>query len=1260
MIDRLLKRQLEPVARDHRRWRRSRGLAACWLAAAAVGIALLLLRHFNGWWSPLVAPVLIGATLLATLWIWRRSREDGFDYAAIARQLETEDPRLHALLLTAVEQQPDATTGELNYLQQRVVTEALAWKRRHLWEQYSGQRLFFAQCRQWAALLLLVAVLINLPAKGPAGVLFSGTRSNGVNVTPGDTSVERGSSLVVLARFEGRMPVEASLVVQPAAGEQRRIPLTKNLDDPVFGGSVPDVKDALSYRIEFAGGRTREFQVTVFEFPELEHADAHIKFPEYTGLPEKTIPNIRRISAVEGSSLDYTFHLNKPVASATLIGRDKAALPLTPDPSRSNVFHAAFALDQSRQYELQLIDDAGRTNKLPPLFVIEVLKNRPPDLKLVAPGDQRVSPLEEIRFKAEAEDDFGLRAYGIAYSLAGGETRYVELGQSASLREKRLLDYLLPLEDLAVATDQLVSYFVWADDAGPDGAARRTSSDMYFAEIRPFDEIFREGPQQEGGGQQGGEQGGESEKLAELQKQIVTATWNLQRRETGAKPSGKFQPDAKVIQDSQKEALSQAQALQEQTDDPRLRGLVDATVKEMEKAVDHLDDAAGNNSLEALPPALSAEQAAYQALLRLQAREFQVSRSRSQQGGGGGGQRSQRQIDQLDLKASENRYETQREAAPQQQAQQQREQLQVLSRLKELAQRQQDLNERIKELQTALQEAESEEEREEARRRLKRLREEQQELMAGIDELNQRMSRPENQSRMAEAQKQLEQTRSEVQNAAESLEDGAVSQALASGARAQRNLQQMSEDLRKQSSSQFSEDMRRMREEARELARKQEELQRQLQTPAPSQQQKTLRDSASDDRQKLASGFNDQARRIDQLLEHANQVTQQAENVEPLLSRQLYDTLRKTSQDDAKNLQETTDELLRSGQLVRPVYERLQSGRSESKRSVAVASDLLRDGFSGEASQLAEKAGRSINELKQDVEKAAASVLGDDTEALRLAARELEDLARQLEREMAGTDSTNRTTGAGASTESAANQAAADAQGAQAGQGQPSGEGTRPGGPQDSPPTASGNSQSAGQQPAPGSAGQPGSAQASTGQPGGSQQTGNSPGQGQPGGTESAGAQAGGQSEGRGPRNQTASGDGGGRFFDRRAGEGADGGGGGGGGGPITGADYTQWADRLRDVEDMLEFPDLRTDVARIRDRARAFRQEYRRAGEKPSWAQVRLEISGPLVEVRSRIAEELARRQSTEAPVPADRDPVPAKFAELVRRYYEQLGKSE
>src|SRR5436190_15837615 len=155
------------------------------------------------------------------------------------------------------------------------------------------------------------------------------------------------------------------------------------------------------------------------------------------------------------------------------------------------------------------------------------------------------------------------------------------------------------------------------------------------------------------------------------------------------------QKDTIVVQESQEHALDQVQTMQERAADARAKALLEAVEKEMDKALKHLG--AATNSPGALSNALAAEQAAYQALLRLSAHEYQVSRSRNRsKGQNPGQQRNQRQIDELELKQSENKYENQRQAAPQQ-TPEQREQLQVLSRLKELAQRQQDLNDRLKE-----------------------------------------------------------------------------------------------------------------------------------------------------------------------------------------------------------------------------------------------------------------------------------------------------------------------------------------------------------------------------------------------------------------------------------------------------------------------------------------------------------------------------------------------------------------------------------
>jgi hypothetical protein len=98
----------------------------------------------------------------------------------------------------------------------------------------------------------------------------------------------------------------------------------------------------------------------------------------------------------------------------------------------------------------------------------------------------------------------------------------------------------------------------------------------------------------------------------------------------------------------------------------------------------------------------------------------------------------------------------------------------------------------------------------------------------------------------------------------------------------------------------------------------------------------------------------------------------------------------------------------------------------------------------------------------------------------------------------------------------------------------------------------------------------------------------------------------------------------------------------------------------MRDVEEMLDDPALRNEVSKVREKARTIRGDFKKNGKPPQWPMVKSEIAAPLAEVRNRITEELARRQSNDALVPIDRDPVPNKYSELVRRYYEKLGSAE
>ena len=113
-------------------------------------------------------------------------------------------------------------------------------------------------------------------------------------------------------------------------------------------------------------------------------------------------------------------------------------------------------------------------------------------------------------------------------------------------------------------------------------------------------------------------------------------------------------------------------------------------------------------------------------------------------------------------------------------------------------------------------------------------------------------------------------------------------------------------------------------------------------------------------------------------------------------------------------------------------------------------------------------------------------------------------------------------------------------------------------------------------------------------------------------------------------------------------------------GGPITGEGFRQWSDRMRDVEELLEDPQLRAEAARIRDRARGAREEFKRHAKEPDPKQLKAMVADPIRELRDRVAEEVRRRESPDSLVPIDRDPVPSRFTEGVRRYYERLGSGK
>jgi hypothetical protein len=92
-------------------------------------------------------------------------------------------------------------------------------------------------------------------------------------------------------------------------------------------------------------------------------------------------------------------------------------------------------------------------------------------------------------------------------------------------------------------------------------------------------------------------------------------------------------------------------------------------------------------------------------------------------------------------------------------------------------------------------------------------------------------------------------------------------------------------------------------------------------------------------------------------------------------------------------------------------------------------------------------------------------------------------------------------------------------------------------------------------------------------------------------------------------------------------------------------------------VEQLVDDPNLRQQLTNVRANADDLRRAYTQRGTSPQWGDVQSSVLAPLTAVRAELARQLARRTQPDALQPADRDPVPEKYADAVRSYYEALG---
>ena len=817
---------VEVIRQIRRRWRfklalRGIVLVAAFVVAALIGAAFGLESWRFSPGSILTFRVLLSvafAVLVGLLFVrplFRRVSDQ-----QVALYLEEHEPSLQAEIISAVEaEEHSRSSGAPPSALVRRLVESAVEKVRAI---EHGRRLERAPVRRYAGAFAAIAIVaIAIFTLGPAflrhalSALLVVSRSveaavpYRIDVTPGNVTLPRGADQAITASLMGFDSDQAALMVRKSAdAPYERMPLVRSGNR--YEAMLFDLATPIDYFVEAGGVRSSFFHLKVVDLPYVQKLELEYHFPAYTGLAPRKIEDGGDIAVLSGTEVRVriTPTMTTKGGQVVLHDKDSAALSAAADGS----FTTSFKVDRDGFYRVELDAPTGERVTASPQYTIDVLTDQSPVVTISKPGrDTTASPIEEVFVEASAEDDFGVRDLELVYSVNGGAEKSIRLFDGKSRLAEVSAGHTFYFEELGVQPGDFVSYFARAADNDGVAGPKRASSDLYFVQVRPLKKEFRRAESQAGGGGGGG--AGEVGALSQQQRQIISATFNVQR-------DRKTMTAAKLKENSVVVALAQA----------RLRDQVEGLLTRMNSRLVEQDPAfkkiaellpqavtqmtAAEGKLRAPDPqgALEPEQKALQALQKAEEEyELQVSQQRGG-GGGGGGQSTMAQdladLFELELDRMANQYETAQRASDQNTDQKLDE---LMEKLKELARRQE-------------QEAEAQRRRMAAGMQSGGGGGNQQRALADqVEEAARRLeqlSREENRPELSQTARQLREAADAMRRASATGDPSAAAQASA----ALERLREAEKRLQQTQSGRAERNVRNALDKAEELAREQQEI----------------------------------------------------------------------------------------------------------------------------------------------------------------------------------------------------------------------------------------------------------------------------------------------------------------------------------------------------------------------------------------------------------------------------------------------------
>jgi hypothetical protein len=732
-----------------RRWQRLLALRVLGRAFLAVALVAVIAAPVEWWFQPSDGVVLALATfaivlVLAALGVLAWPLRTRPDDRQLARFVEERYPELDDAIATAVELQQRAQPDQ-PFAPLVIQSAAARLASVDLTACVAPREIRMAGWRAAGAAgalaLALIAVLPFAQRAWQVAYLRVFPASISVHVRSGDMRIAAGRPVTISATVAGRYGtltrVAPSVTLEAAPGQITTVPMVRAGD--VYELRINALERSFTYRVGAGPAVSRAYAVTALHPSHVQRIELHYDYPSFTGLKPRAETDGGDVYGPAGTRVRLVVHTDKPVATGHLaFSEGKPGLPLTRVNDRT--LESSITVNDEASYRVGLVDPDGLASEGIEYFV-RVMDDRPPEIHILRPsGDTQITPLEEVPIEARADDDFGIASLDMVYSVGGGAEKVVPFTTLGGTTIARIGSRMLAAEDLGVKPGDVIAYYARARDIPKGKQSTLARSEIFFLEVKPFNEEYSLAQSQ---ASMAGAAGQQLEGLISSQKEIISATWNLERRSN----AGRSPVDIKNVADAQAELKGRAEQAAGAAR-PRRRigqapmqilpiqfGAPPAAGDPVRDAVDAMARALQSLQTQKTAGAIPHEMAALNALLQAQAeiRKRQVQQQQNN-GGGGNGNRQGQDLSNLFDRELKRQQQTNYESKAQVETQPDAEKTDsALDRIKDLARRQEELSKQQRELAKANLAAE------EAKRELEKLTREQEELRRQAEEAARQM-----------------------------------------------------------------------------------------------------------------------------------------------------------------------------------------------------------------------------------------------------------------------------------------------------------------------------------------------------------------------------------------------------------------------------------------------------------------------------------------------------------------------------------------